>query len=83
MVGGGVYFDSELFTEEDVVLLNNKDKYPVTFSMTCFVGHFDNPEMASLSEDLMKAEDKGIVAHFWILWSGLFVWKLFSQLFCI
>ena len=62
--GGGVYFDSELFLTEDVARLANKNKYPIAFSLTCFIGHFDNPNMPSLSEDLLKARDKGIVAHF-------------------
>lgn len=62
--GGGVYFDSELFLTEDVSLLNNRNKYPIAFSMTCFIGHFDNPEYPSLAEELLRAKDKGIVAHF-------------------
>jgi hypothetical protein len=62
--GGGVYFDSELFLQEDIATLHNKDKYPVAFSMTCFIGHFDNPETPSLSEELLRAPDKGFVAHF-------------------
>jgi len=62
--GGGVYFDSELFLREDIETLHNKDKYPVAFSMTCFIGHFDNPETPSLSEELLRSPDRGFVAHF-------------------
>jgi hypothetical protein len=62
--GGGVYFDNELFKIEDVKRLSNKDRYPVVFSMTCFVGHFDNPEMPSLGMELVLARDRGAVAHF-------------------
>jgi hypothetical protein len=62
--GGGVYFDNELFKIEDVKRLNNKNRYPVVFSMTCFVGHFDNPEMPSLGQELVLAKDRGAVAHF-------------------
>ncbi|HNW60088.1 MAG TPA: C25 family cysteine peptidase [bacterium] len=62
--GGGVYFDNELFKIEDVKRLNNKNRYPVVFSMTCFVGHFDNPEMPSLGMQLVLAKDRGAVAHF-------------------
>ncbi len=62
--GGGVYFDDQLFLTEDVKRLNNKDKYPIIFSLTCFVGHFDDDEKESLSEALLRAENKGIVAHF-------------------
>lgn len=62
--GGGVYFDNSLFEIEDVKRLSNKNRYPVVFSMTCFVGHFDNPEMASLGQELVLARDRGAVAHF-------------------
>lgn len=62
--GGGVYFDNELFEIEDLSRLHNKNKYPLVFSLTCFVGHFDNPEMDSLGEELMLATEKGAVAHF-------------------
>jgi len=62
--GGGVYFYNELFLPDDIVRLNNKDRYAVIFSMTCHVGHFDDDENSSLSEDLLRAQDKGIVAHF-------------------
>ncbi|MBN2355493.1 hypothetical protein JXO59_05230 [candidate division KSB1 bacterium] len=62
--GGGVYFDDQLFLTEDVKRLTNKDKYPVILSLTCFVGHFDDDERESLSEALLRTENKGIVAHF-------------------
>lgn len=62
--GGAVYLDDDLFLTQDIALLENKNKYPVIFSITCFVGHFDNPETPSLGELLMKEQDKGIVAHF-------------------
>ncbi|MBD3373790.1 hypothetical protein GF406_02045 [candidate division KSB1 bacterium] len=62
--GGGVYLDTDLFLVKDIELLHNQNKYPVIFSITCFVGHFDNPEIPSLGEELLKAKDKGIVAHF-------------------
>ncbi len=62
--GGAVYLDDDLFLTRDIALLNNKNKYPVIFSITCFVGHFDNPETPSLGELLIKSRDKGIVAHF-------------------
>ncbi len=62
--GGGVYFDSELFLQEDIATLHNQNKYPVAFSMTCFIGHFDNPETPSLSEELLRSPDRGFVSHF-------------------
>jgi hypothetical protein len=62
--GGQVFEDSRLFLLEDVSRLKNKDKYSVMFSLTCFIGYFDNPEKASLSEELLRRDDLGIVAHF-------------------
>ncbi|MBN1543386.1 T9SS type A sorting domain-containing protein [candidate division KSB1 bacterium] len=62
--GGGVYLDAELFLTKDIALLSNQNKYPVIFSITCFVGHFDNADTPSLGEELLKAQDRGIVAHF-------------------
>jgi hypothetical protein len=62
--GGQVFEDSRLFLLEDVSRLKNKDKYAVMFSLTCFIGYFDNPEQASLSEELLRRDNLGIVAHF-------------------
>ena len=62
--GGGVFSDAELFQIEDIQRLTNKQKYPMIFSLTCFIGHFDNPESASLAEELLGAPDKGIVGSF-------------------
>jgi len=46
--GGGVFSDAELFQIEDIERLHNKQKYPIILSLTCFIGHFDNPEGPSL-----------------------------------
>ncbi|MBN2410971.1 hypothetical protein JXQ31_04710 [candidate division KSB1 bacterium] len=62
--GGGVFSDAELFQIEDIQRLTNKQKYPMMFSLTCFIGHFDNPESPSLAEELLSAPDKGIVGSF-------------------
>jgi len=62
--GGQVFEDSRLFLLEDVGRLKNKDKYSVMFSLTCFIGYFDNPESPSLSEELLRQPEAGIVAHF-------------------
>ncbi|NLP09061.1 hypothetical protein GX408_01555 [bacterium] len=62
--GGQVFEDSRLFLLEDVSRLRNKDKYAVMFSLTCFIGYFDNPESPSLSEELLRQREAGIVAHF-------------------
>jgi len=62
--GGSVFDDSELFLLEDINRLSNKDKYPVVLSLTCFIGHFDNPEGPSLGEELLRADSRGAVGHF-------------------
>lgn len=62
--GGGVFSDEELFQIDDVNLLNNTMKFPVLFSMTCFIGYFDSPTKASLGEELLRVPGRGIVAHF-------------------
>ncbi len=62
--GGGVFSDEELFQIDDVNLLNNAMKFPVLFSLTCFIGYFDSPTKASLGEELLRAPGRGIVAHF-------------------
>lgn len=62
--GGGVFFDAELFLLEDIVLLNNANKLPVIFSLTCFIGYFDNPWTPSMGEELFRADGKGVIATF-------------------
>ena len=62
--GGGVYFDAELFVIDDIKQLNNANKYPIAFSLTCYVGHFDNPTEPSLGEKMLMAPERGIVGHF-------------------
>lgn len=62
--GGGVFSDAELFQLEDIARLNNQPRYPVIFSLTCFIGHFDNPEGPSLAEELLSTPGKGIVGSF-------------------
>lgn len=62
--GGGVFFDADLFLLEDISLLKNTGILPVIFSLTCFIGYFDNPWTPSLGEELLRARDKGCVATF-------------------
>ncbi len=62
--GGGVFFDADLFLLEDISLLKNPHTLPVIFSLTCFIGYFDNPWTPSLGEELLRARDKGCVATF-------------------
>jgi hypothetical protein len=62
--GGSVWFDANFFLLEHVPLLNNGQRLPVVFSLTCFVGYFDNPWYSSLGEEIVRVEGKGAVAHF-------------------
>ncbi len=62
--GGGMFSDADLFDLQDIERLSNKNKYPIAFSLTCFIGHFDNDEQSSLAEGLLLAPEKGIVANF-------------------
>ena len=62
--GGGVFFDAELFLLEDIARLNNPRMLPVIFSLTCFIGYFDNPWTPSLGEELLRSRDKGCIATF-------------------
>ncbi|MFQ5772034.1 MAG: C25 family cysteine peptidase, partial [bacterium] len=85
--GGGVFFDSELFLLEDIVLLDNAERLPVAFSWSCFIGYFDNPWTPSLGEELLRVPDRGVVAHFgsagraWLYGDSFFNQALFSSLF--
>jgi hypothetical protein len=62
--GGSVWFDANFFLLEHVPLLENGRRLPVVLSLTCFVGFFDNHQQSSLGEEVLRAEDKGAVAHF-------------------
>jgi len=62
--GGSVWFDANFFLLEHVPLLNNGDRLPVVFSLTCFVGYFDNPWFSSLGEEIIRADGRGAIAHF-------------------
>ena len=62
--GGSVWFDANFFLLEHVPFLENGRRLPVVVSLTCFVGFFDNHYQSSLGEEILRAEDKGAVAHF-------------------
>ncbi len=60
--GGNVWSDAGLFLLDDVPLLNNGDRLPLVFSLTCFTGLFDNPEeISALGEALIKIPGKGAI----------------------
>lgn len=56
--------DAKLFEKDDLLRLNNVDKYGFSVTMSCYIGHFDNPERASLGEALLAIPNKGIMALF-------------------
>ena len=62
--GGSVWLDANFFLVKHVDDLENGQKLPVVLSLTCFVGYFDNHRESSLGEAILRAEDKGAVAHF-------------------
>ncbi|MBN1998504.1 T9SS type A sorting domain-containing protein [candidate division KSB1 bacterium] len=62
--GGGMFSDADLFDLQDIERLMNHNKFPIAFSLTCFIGHFDNDEQSSLAEGLLLAPGGGIVANF-------------------
>jgi hypothetical protein len=62
--GGSVWLDANFFLVEHVDQLENGRRLPVVLSLTCFVGFFDNHRASSLGEAILRAEDKGAVAHF-------------------
>ena len=85
--GGAVFFDSELFLLEDIVLLQNARRLPVVLSWSCFIGYFDNPFTPSLGEELVRLPQKGVIAHFgsagraWLYGDYFFNLALFESLF--
>lgn len=56
--------DANLFEKDDIMRLANKDRYAFAVTMSCYIGHFDNPERHSLGEALFTAPNKGIMAMF-------------------
>jgi hypothetical protein len=62
--GGGIWSDAGLMRLEDVARLRNGPRWPMVASMTCFTAAFDEPKRASLGEQLLLSDDRG-VAGFW------------------
>lgn len=52
----------KLFGVDDVNKLNNRDRLPVVFTVTCLSGFFEHPVTPSLGETLLRAENGGAVA---------------------
>ncbi|MDQ7028879.1 MAG: C25 family cysteine peptidase [Ardenticatenia bacterium] len=54
-----------LFTVQDVASLDNGDRLPILLSMTCLDGYWIHPSLRpSLVVELLRAQNKGIVAAF-------------------
>jgi len=62
--GGGIWSDAGLMRLEDVERLRNEPRWPVVASLTCFTAAFDEPKRASLGEQLLLAENRGVTG-FW------------------
>ncbi|RPH96716.1 MAG: hypothetical protein EHM72_14335, partial [Calditrichaeota bacterium] len=56
--------DANLFSKDDLLRLTNADRYAFSVTMSCYIGHFDNPEKTSLGEELLSAPHKGLMALF-------------------
>ncbi len=52
----------KIFGVEDAERLNNKDRLPVVFTVTCLSGLFEHPNTPSLGEALLRARNGGAVA---------------------
>jgi hypothetical protein len=55
-----------IFTNEDVKALTNQQDPSLVIAMTCLIGYFQNPNLDSLAESLLKHERGGAIA----VWSS-------------
>jgi len=56
--------DANLLNKDDIIRLTNTDRYAFAVTMSCYIGHFDNPEVDALGEALLVAKDKGVMGLF-------------------
>ena len=56
--------DNDLLGKDDMLRLKNADRYSFAVTMSCYIGHFDNPEKHSLGEALLTEPNRGIMALF-------------------
>jgi hypothetical protein len=63
---GGIHLwaNENLLNLGSVSLLSPQPQQPLLFTMNCLNGYFHFPYHNSLAEELLKAEDKGIIAAF-------------------
>ncbi len=55
-----------IFTNDDVKELNNQENPSLVIAMTCLIGYFQNPNLDSLAESLLKHDQGGAIA----VWSS-------------
>ncbi len=63
---GAIHFwaDENIFNSGDVATLGERDRLPLLLTMNCLNGYFHFPYFDSLSESLLKADGRGVVAAF-------------------
>jgi hypothetical protein len=66
-----LWTNEKIFTNQEIPLLNNGQHLPVVLSMTCLDGYWIHPDTSfeskkgpSLIEEMLRAQDRGIVASF-------------------
>jgi hypothetical protein len=59
-----LWADENILNIFDVPSLSPQSKQPILLTMNCLNGYFHFPFFGSLSEELLKAEDKGVIAAF-------------------
>ncbi|MCA9734820.1 T9SS type A sorting domain-containing protein, partial [candidate division KSB1 bacterium] len=75
-----------MLQNEDIDKLQNIDKLPVVFSMTCHTGKFAEPRQVSFAEDFMRLPQRGAAAFWgtsgwgWITQDGWLLDGLFNSL---
>ncbi len=57
-----LWASEKILRTDDVPSLSNSGKWPVMLPMTCADGYFIHPSIHSLSESLVRAQDKGAIA---------------------
>ncbi len=62
--GTAVWASENIFNSQDVNALAPQSQQPLLMTMNCLNGFFQFPPLNSLSEALLKAEGKGVVAAF-------------------
>ncbi len=57
-----VWAKEKILSTDDISALNNDGRFPLLVNMTCLTGYFPHPQTVSLSETLLRAPDRGVVA---------------------